>query len=126
MARLVKGDTVLVVTGNDQGKTGKVLAVFKGGSSRSGPGIKRTGKSGPDKDRVIVEGVNFIKRHTRPSQQNPQGGILEREAPIHASNVMLYCGKCGRGTRLRHDELSDGSKVRLCSHCAEVIEKPRG
>lgn len=108
MARLVKGDTVLVVSGNDRGKTGEVLAIF------------------PDKDRVLVEGVNFIKRHTRPSQQNPQGGIVEREAPIHVSNAMLYCGKCGRGTRIRHRTLSDDSKVRVCAHCGEVIEKPRG
>lgn len=108
MARLVKGDTVLVVAGNDRGKTGKVLAVF------------------PDKERVLVEGVNFIKRHTRPSQQNPQGGIVEREAPIHASNAMLYCDKCGRGTRVGHRELSDGTRVRACAHCGEVIEKPRG
>ena len=108
MPRLVKGDTVLVVTGNDAGKIGKVLKVF------------------PDKNRVVVEGVNFIKRHTRPTQRNPQGGIQEREAAINASNAMLYCGKCGRGTRVRQRELSDGTKVRACSHCGEVIEKPRG
>lgn len=107
MPRLVKGDMVLVVTGNDAGKTGKVLKVFA------------------DKDRVVVEGVNFIKRHTRPSQKNPQGGIQEREAAINASNAMLYCTKCGRGTRVRHQELSDGTKVRACAHCSEVIEKPR-
>ncbi|HET9333476.1 MAG TPA: 50S ribosomal protein L24 [Gemmatimonadota bacterium] len=108
MPRLAKGDTVLVVTGNDAGKTGKVLKVL------------------PDKDRVVVEGVNFIKRHTKPTQRNPQGGITEREAPIHTSNAVLYCSKCGRGTRVRHQMLSDGSKVRACAHCSEVIEKPRG
>ncbi|HEY7470941.1 MAG TPA: 50S ribosomal protein L24 [Gemmatimonadota bacterium] len=108
MSRLVKGDTVLVVTGNDAGKTGKVLKVY------------------PEKDRVIVEGVNFIKRHTRPTQKSPQGGIQEREAPINASNAMLYCSKCGRGTRVRHTLLGDGTKVRACAHCGEVIEKPRG
>ena len=107
MPRLVKGDMALVVTGNDAGKTGKVLKVF------------------PEKDRVLIEGVNFIKRHTRPSQKNPQGGIQEREAAIHVSNAMLYCTKCGRGTRVRHTELSDGTKVRACGHCGEVIEKPR-
>jgi large subunit ribosomal protein L24 len=107
MPRLVKGDMALVVTGNDAGKTGKVLKVF------------------PDKDRVVIEGVNFIKRHTKPSQKNPQGGIQEREAAIHASNAMLYCTKCGRGTRIRHSALSDGTKVRACGHCGEVIEKPR-
>ncbi|HET6639241.1 MAG TPA: 50S ribosomal protein L24 [Gemmatimonadota bacterium] len=107
MPRLVKGDMALVVTGNDAGKTGKVLKVF------------------PDKDRVVIEGVNFIKRHTRASQKNPQGGIQEREAAIHVSNAMLYCTKCGRGTRVRHTELSDGTKVRVCGHCGEVIDKPR-
>jgi large subunit ribosomal protein L24 len=107
MPRLVKGDMALVVTGNDSGKTGKVLKVF------------------PGKDRVVIEGVNFIKRHTRPSQKNPQGGIQEREAAIHASNAMLYCTKCGRGTRVRHTALSDGTRVRACGHCGEVIEKPR-
>ncbi|HJR54144.1 MAG TPA: 50S ribosomal protein L24 [Gemmatimonadota bacterium] len=107
MPRLVKGDMALVVTGNDAGKTGKVLKVF------------------PGKDRVVIEGVNFIKRHTKPSQKNPQGGIQEREAAIHASNAMLYCTKCGRGTRIRHTELGDGTKVRACGHCGEVIEKPR-
>jgi large subunit ribosomal protein L24 len=107
MSRLVKGDTVLVVSGDDTGKTGKVLKIY------------------PEKDRVIVEGVNFIKRHTRPTQKSPQGGIQEREAPIRASNAMLYCTKCGRGTRVRHTQLSDGTKVRACAHCGEVIEKPR-
>ena len=107
MPRLVKGDMALVVTGNDSGKTGKVLKVF------------------PGKDRVLIEGVNFIKRHTKPSQKNPQGGVQEREAAIHVSNAMLYCTKCGRGTRVRHTALSDGTKVRACGHCGEVIEKPR-
>ena len=107
MPRLVKGDMALVVTGNDSGKTGKVLKVF------------------PGKDRVLIEGVNFIKRHTKPNQKNPQGGIQEREAAIHVSNAMLYCTKCGRGTRVRHTALSDGTKVRACGHCGEVIEKPR-
>ena len=107
MPRLVKGDMALVVTGNDAGKTGKVLKVF------------------PEKDRVVIEGVNFIKRHTKPSQKNPQGGSQEREAPIHVSNAMLYCTKCGRGTRLRHTALSDGTKVRACGQCGEVIEKTR-
>lgn len=107
MARVVKGDTVLVIAGNDRGKTGQVLAVF------------------PGEDRVLVEGINFVKRHTRPSQENPQGGIVEREAPIHVSNAMVYCSKCGRGTRVHHDTLSDGTRVRVCAHCGEVIEKPR-
>ena len=108
MPRLAKGDMVLIVSGDDAGKTGKVLKVL------------------PEKDRVVVEGVIFIKRHTKPTQRNPQGGINEREAAIHVSNAMLYCSKCGRGTRVRHTHLSDGTKVRACAHCGEVIEKPRG
>lgn len=109
MGRLVKGDTVLIVAGDDRGKTGRVLAVL------------------PEKGRVLVEGVNFIRRHTRPSQKNPQGGIVQREAAIQVSNVMLYCGKCGRGTRVRHRTLNDErhSNVRECARCGEVLEKPK-
>ena len=107
MPRLVKGDTVLVVSGDDRGKTGRVLAVFA------------------DKQRVLVEGVNFVKRHTRPSQKNPQGGIIEREAPIHQSNVVLYDLKAQRGTRVRSRVLSDGSRVRESVISGEVLEKPK-
>ncbi len=107
MPRIVKGDEVLVISGNDRGRTGKVLAVF------------------PKQRRVLVEGVNFIKRHTRPSQQNPQGGIVEREAPIHMSNVLPYDAKAGRGTRVRTRVLSDGTRVRESVASGEVLEKPR-
>lgn len=107
MPRIVKGDEVLVISGNDRGRTGKVLAVF------------------PKQRRVVVEGVNFIKRHTRPSQQNPQGGIVEREAPIHISNVLPYDAKAGRGTRVRTRELSDETRVRESVASGEVLEKPR-
>ena len=107
MPRIVKGDTVLVVSGDDRGKTGRVLAVFH------------------DKHRVLIEGVNFVKRHTRPSQQNPQGGIVEREAPIHLSNVMLYDPKAQRGTRVRSRVLSDGTRVRESVISGEVLEKPK-
>jgi|SRR5687768_2341405 large subunit ribosomal protein L24 len=107
MPRIVKGDTVLVVSGDDRGKTGRVLAVFH------------------DKHRVLIEGVNFVKRHTRPSQQNPQGGIVEREAPIHLSNVMLYDPKAQRGTRVRSRVLSDGTRVRESVTSGEVLEKPK-
>jgi len=106
---IVKDDMVLVIKGNDRGKTGKVLKVF------------------PRDSRVIVEGINFIKRHTRPSPANPQGGIVEREGPIHVSKVMLLCPKCGKGTRVRHRVLHDErrSKVRECVNCGEVIPKSR-
>ncbi len=80
--KIHKNDTVMVIAGNSRGKTGKVLKVY------------------PDKGRVIVEGVNIIKRHTRPNQRNPQGGIVQRESPINASNVMLLDPKSGEPTRV--------------------------
>lgn len=97
-----KGDEVLIIAGNDRGKRGKVLKVF------------------PKKRRVIVEGINFIKRHTRPSQNNPQGGIVEKEAPIHVSNVKLIHN--GEPTRVGYQYLDDGSKVRVAKSTGEVIE----
>ena len=107
MSRIVKGDTVLVVSGEDKGKTGRVIKVDRA------------------KQRVLVEGVNFIKRHQRPTQQNPQGGIAEREAPIHISNVMPYDAKASRGTRIRSRVLSDGARVRESVASGEVLEKPK-
>ena len=105
MRKVVKNDTVMVISGNYRGKTGKVLKVF------------------PKKNRIIVEGVNLIKRHMRPTQQFPQGGIIEKEAPIHISNVKVVCPKCSRPTRVGIRFLDDGSKVRYCKHkdCGEVI-----
>ncbi len=105
MRKVVKDDTVLVISGVYRGKTGKVLKVF------------------PKTNRIIVEGVNLIKRHTRPTQQLPQGGIVEKEAPIHISNVKVVCPKCGRPTRVGIRILEDKSKVRYCKHpdCGEII-----
>jgi len=97
-----KGDEVLVIAGNDRGRRGKVLKVF------------------PNRDRVIVEGSNFIKRHTRPSQNNPQGGIVEKEGSIHVSNVMLVHN--GQPTRVGYKYLDDGTKVRYAKQTGEVIE----
>ena len=99
-----KGDVVEVIAGNDRGKRGKVLKVF------------------PRDNRIIVERIRFIKRHTRPTQRDPQGGIQEREAPIHISNVMLVCPNCGEKTRIGHHFLEDGTKVRICKICDEMIE----
>jgi len=99
-----KGDTVMVITGKSIGKKGKVLSVD-------------TAKS-----RVIVEGVNIVKRHTRPTRQMPQGGIIEKEAPVASSNVMLYCPKCNRPTRIGRQVLADGTKTRVCKKCGEVID----
>jgi large subunit ribosomal protein L24 len=102
---VVKNDTVKVLAGKYRNKTGKVLKVF----------IKT--------NRVIVEGVNIIKRHTKPSQKNQQGGIVEKEAPIHASNLIVICPKCTRTTRIGHKRLDDGSKVRVCKYadCGEIL-----
>lgn len=107
MKKVKKNDTVLIISGNDRGKKGKVLKVF------------------PEKDKVIVEGVNLIKRHTRPTQQLPRGGIIQKEAPIHISNVMVIAPKAGIPTRVGIKVLKDGSKVRYARHpeCAgeEII-----
>ncbi len=101
--RIKKGDTVRVVSGNDKGKEGKVLKVF------------------PKADRVIVEKINLIKRHQRPSQTNPQGGIVEKEAPIHASNVMLVCPSKKEPTRIGKEILSDGSRARVSKKSGEML-----
>jgi large subunit ribosomal protein L24 len=103
-----KDDMVVVKTGNNVGKEGKVLKVF------------------PVTDRVIVEGVNIIKRHTRPSQRNPQGGVVQKEASIHSSNVMVKCPKCSTATRVGHKHVTDsgsGKKksTRICRNCGEMF-----
>jgi large subunit ribosomal protein L24 len=98
-----KGDTVIVIRGKDAGKKGKVLSVS------------------PEKQRVIVEKVNVVKRHSRPTRQLPQGGIVEKEAAIHASNVMLLCGKCHKPTRVGHRIFENEAKVRVCKRCGEVL-----
>ncbi len=108
--RIVKSDKVIILNGNQKGKTGEVLKVM------------------PDKNRVLVKGINMVKRHTRPTQKNPQGGIVEKEAPIHISNVMLYDDKAGRGTRIKSRRLDDEdkSKVRVSVVSGEVIEVKTG
>ncbi len=100
-----KGDEVVIITGKDKGKKGRVLASF------------------PADSKVLVEGVNMIKKHARPSQQNPQGGILNQEAPIHVSNVMLADPKTGVATRVGKTILSNGKKVRVAKKSGEVIDK---
>ncbi len=102
--RIKKNDTVKVIAGKDKGKTGKVMRVI------------------PKSDRVIVERVNMVKRHLKPSQQARQGGILEREAPIPISNLMLVCSKCTGPTRVGYRTLDDNRKVRFCKKCNEVID----
>jgi len=100
-----KGDTVIVITGKDKGKKGRVLAAY------------------PKKDRVLVEGINLVKKHARPSQTNPQGGIVTQEAPIHVSNVSLIDPKSGKPTRVGYQVLENGKKVRVAKKSGEVIDK---
>ena len=101
-----KNDNVLVIAGRDRGKRGRVLRVL------------------PRKGRVIVEGVNFIKRHTRPNpQKNIKGGIVEREAALSASNVQIVCPDCGAPTRIGSRRLDDGRSVRFCRKCKGVVDK---
>ena len=104
--RIRKNDQVVVIAGRDRGKRGKVLRVF------------------PSRNRAIVERINMMKRHTRPNpQQNIKGGLIEREASIEVSNLMIVCGECDRPTRLRHKRLNDGRKVRICHQCEGVIDR---
>ena len=101
-----RNDTVVVMTGKDRGKRGRVLRLL------------------PSKNRLIIEGVNFIKRHTKPNRgKNIKGGVVEREAAIHSSNVQLVCPECGDPARLGHRILEDGQKVRICRKCDGVVDK---
>ena len=101
-----KNDNVVVTTGKDRGKSGRVVRLV------------------PEKNRVVVEGVNIIKRHTRPNpQKNVKGGVVEREAPVHASNVQIVCPECGKPTRIGKRILDDGRKVRICRKCDGVLDK---
>ncbi|MBM7542841.1 MULTISPECIES: 50S ribosomal protein L24 [Amphibacillus] len=99
-----KGDKVQVLSGKDKGKQGVILAAY------------------PKKDRVLVEGINMVKKHQKPSQDNPQGGILEQEAPIHVSNVLPIDPKSGEPTRVGHEE-RDGKKVRIAKKSGEALDK---
>ncbi|MCL2181976.1 MAG: 50S ribosomal protein L24 [Chitinispirillia bacterium] len=100
---LKKDDIVVVISGDHKGKSGKILKVI------------------PGKDRAVVEGVNFVRRHTKPSVKNQQGGIMEKEAALHISNLMLKCPKTGKPTRLGVKVLEDGSRVRYSKKAKETI-----
>lgn len=102
MAFIRKKDKVMVLAGKNRGKQGEVLEVM------------------PEAERVLVSKVNYVKRHSRPTQTEP-GGIREKEASLHISNVMLVCPKCHKSTRAKFDTLSDGTKVRVCRKCGEMI-----
>jgi len=105
--RIRRDDIVIAVAGKEKaaGKTGKVLKVISG------------------KGKVIVQGLNYLKKTLRPSQQNPKGGIIDKEASIPISNVMIYCPKCARGVRVGIRRYEDGTKVRFCKRCDETIGK---
>ena len=98
-----KGDTVIVGSGDDKGKKGKVLEVS------------------PKEGKVIVEGVNIVSKHVRPRKQGEEGGIVKVEGAFYASKVILYCDKCGKGVRVAHKVLEDGKKARVCAKCGEIL-----
>ena len=100
-----KNDTVEVIAGDHRGAKGKVLRVD----------VKR--------DEVVVEGVNVVYRHVRPTRRNPQGGRIQKEAPIHISNVMLFCAKCAKPVRTRKNVLENGEKQRICIKCGSSLQK---
>jgi large subunit ribosomal protein L24 len=102
--RIRKNDIVQVIAGKEKGKTGRVVRII------------------PKKDRAIVEKVNMVKRHMKPGAQSRQGGILEREAPLNISNLMLVCTKCTDPTRVGYRILDDGNKARFCKKCDELID----
>ena len=100
-----KGDKVLVITGEDKGKIGKIVSIF------------------PKKTEVIVEGVNFLQKHSKPTQKVPQGGIIKQEGTLHASNIRLICNKCNKPTAIRREKIKEGKRVRVCKKCGEIIDK---
>jgi large subunit ribosomal protein L24 len=95
----------MIISGKDRGKKGKVLKTF------------------PSEKKIIVEGVNFTKKHQRPTNQYREGGIIERESPIYVSKVMVVCPNCNKPTRVAHKILENGEKVRSCKKCGEIIDK---
>lgn len=103
-ANIKKDDQVKVMVGKEKGKTGRVTRVM------------------PDEGKLIIEKINTVKRHTKPSRATKGGGIVEKEAPLYLSKVMLVCGKCGEPTRVGHRVLEDASSVRFCKKCKELID----
>jgi large subunit ribosomal protein L24 len=100
-----KNDLVMVIHGREKGKSGRVLKVF------------------PEKEKVLIEKINFVKRHSRPHGQQRQGGIIEKEAPLAISNVMLLCEKCNKPVRIGHRPIEGGKKARVCRKCGEIFDK---
>jgi large subunit ribosomal protein L24 len=99
-----KNDSVMVIAGKERGKTGKVLRVL------------------PEKNALIIERISIVKRHTKPRGPQQTGGIVEKEAPINVSNVMMMCDKCNAPVRIGHKDLADGKKIRICRRCNEALE----
>ena len=104
MNKIRKGDQVVVTTGKEKGKRGRVLRLLT------------------DKGRVVVERVNMVKRHTKPTQRNPRGGIIEKEGSLEASNIALWCGKCAAPRRAKHEHKEGQDKRRVCVKCGTVFE----
>ena len=102
---LRKDDPVMVITGKERGKTGKILKILS------------------EKNRALVEKLNMVKKHARPTKANPQGGVIQKEASIHLSNLMYHCSKCSKGVRVGVKILGDGKKVRSCKKCGEILDK---
>jgi large subunit ribosomal protein L24 len=100
-----KNDLVMVIHGREKGKSGRVLRVL------------------PEKEKILIEKINFVKRHSRPHGQQRRGGIIEKEAPLHISNVMLLCEKCNKPVRIGHRVVEGGKKVRACRKCGEIFDK---
>jgi large subunit ribosomal protein L24 len=101
--KIKRNDIVKVMAGKDKGKTGKVLKIF------------------PVKNKALVEGVNYLKKHSRKSQDNPQGGIVQKESPIHISNLAIVCTRCSNPSRIKFSVMPDKAKVRVCGSCKETI-----
>ena len=100
-----KGDNVLVISGDDKGKRGKIVSIF------------------PRKMKVIIEGVNFLKKHNKPTQKVPQGGVIKKEGALHISNIKLICNKCNKPTNIKRERTKEGKRVRVCKKCGEIIDK---
>ena len=100
-----KGDTVLVMSGEDKGKKGKIISIF------------------PKKLQAIVEGVNFLKKHVKPTEKTPQGGIIDQEGTINVTNLKLICNKCNQPTVVKREKIKEGKRVRVCKKCSEIIDK---
>ena len=103
--KIKKDDTVKVISGKDKGRSGKVLRVI------------------PKERRIVVDNINVVKKHQRPTQQMKEGGIIEQPIPMYASKVKVVCSSCGAPTRVGYKKLDDGKKVRYCKKCNEIIDK---